>query len=272
MIVELFGPSGVGKTTLSHALASVLRSRGYPVGLICSARPSEQFGAGRPDSRPARFRPHINRAAKAFGALAALFPRSHGGPAEAELMSMLTEQSLWTRVRYRRYLLWLRKLWADARPSEQVTIFDQGYLSALCSIVCRHPALHQVMPAVLDRLPKPDILVCVHAPDAEIEARLRARLERLGPIARRLELDISTTLRQVAIAAELRNEVARNKQMTLVCCSGFGSPPRVAQAIVDEIEALPSAQLLPSGKDPCCEPSRSVDHRAPHYLQLVVDR
>ena len=49
MIVELFGPSGVGKTTLSHALASVLHTYGYPVELVSSARPSEQFGVGRLD-------------------------------------------------------------------------------------------------------------------------------------------------------------------------------------------------------------------------------
>ncbi len=272
MIVELFGPSGVGKTTLSHALASVLRSHGYPVEVVSSARPSEQFGTDGPASPPAQFKVHIKRAAKAFGAVAALLAWSHERPIEAELMSMLMEQPLWTRVRNRRYLLWLRKWWEDARSSERIIIFDQGYLSALCSTVCRDSALRAVTSGALDRLPKPDILVSIDAAQTEIEARLRARLGRLGPIARMLELDISTTLRQVAIAAELRDELARSKKLPLVCCSNVGSPLRIAQAIADEIEAHPSAQLLLPGKQACYGPPRSVDHRTSHDLRFVIDR
>ena len=270
MIVELFGPSGVGKTTLSHTLASVLHTYGYPVELVSSARPSEQFGVGRLNSPPMRLRAHLNRVVKALGAVAALFPWSHEGSVEAELMSMLMTQSLWTRVRNRRYLLWLRKLWADARSPQRITIFDQGYLSALCSIVCRNSSLRQVMPGVLDRLPKPDILICLDAPETEIEARLRARLDRLGPVARMLELDISTTLRQVAIAAELRRELAQRREITLIHCLESGVSVRVAQTIVDQIETLPSARLLLPKKQGCHGPTR--DHRALHSLLFVIDQ
>ena len=94
MIVELFGPSGVGKTTLSHALASVMRDYGYPVTLATSARPSEQFGTGRPDSPIVQFRACLSRAAKVPGAIAALLPGSEETSFEAELMSMLLTESL----------------------------------------------------------------------------------------------------------------------------------------------------------------------------------
>ena len=34
MIIEIFGPPGVGKTTFSHLLAERLRDRGYTVDLV----------------------------------------------------------------------------------------------------------------------------------------------------------------------------------------------------------------------------------------------
>jgi GTPase SAR1 family protein len=268
MIVELFGPSGVGKTTLSHALASALRDNGYPVELVSSARPSEQPCNGRPDSPMARLRAHLSRATKVAGAIAASLPSSQESPLETELMSMLVTESLSTRARNRRYLLSLRNSWTDASSSERITIFDQGYLSALCSIVCRNRPLSRAMSSVLERLPKPHILVCVDAPASVVEARLRTRLSELGPIGRMLELDVTTTLRQVAIAAELRTELARRKEVALIYCSGSGLPPSVAQTIVDQIEALPSVQHLLPKEEGYHEPSRAPENRELHNLSV----
>jgi RecA/RadA recombinase len=47
MIVELFGPPGVGKTTVAHMLSARLRKRGNCIGLVLSYRPSEAPLAGR---------------------------------------------------------------------------------------------------------------------------------------------------------------------------------------------------------------------------------
>ena len=41
MIIELFGPPCVGKTTLAHILGSRLRGKGLDVELALSCRPSE---------------------------------------------------------------------------------------------------------------------------------------------------------------------------------------------------------------------------------------
>ena len=246
MIVEVCGPSGVGKTTLSHALAKLMREHGYSVELVSSARPSELFGAGRPNSRWGRFRAQLSRPAKAVGAVTACLPWSNESPVERELMSMLMDQSISTRVRNRRYLLSMGKSWADARSSSRITIFDQGYLSALCSVVCRNSALRPRMPSVLARLPKPDILILVDAPEPTIEARLRDRLGKLGRIERMLELDISTTLRQVAIAADIKSELARRTDVALIECSGCDAPLRVAQIMVNQIEKLASVNLYSS--------------------------
>jgi energy-coupling factor transporter ATP-binding protein EcfA2 len=270
MIVELFGPSGVGKTTLSHALASVLREYGYPVTLAASARPSERFGAGQPVSSLVRFRERFSRFAKMPGAIAALLQGSQETSFEAELMSMLITEPLLTRARNRRYLFSLRKLWADASSSECITIFDQGYLSAFCSVVCRNSALRRAMPNVLDHLPKPDVLICVYAHESVIRARLRARIGKLGPVERMLELDISTTLRQVAIATELTHQLALRRDIALIYCSGSRVPARVAQTIADQIEALPSAhRLLPKREG---YGGLQTDQRVFHNLLFVIDQ
>ena len=42
MIVELFGPPGVGKTTFASALTAFLRQRGQAVDSLMSYRPAEQ--------------------------------------------------------------------------------------------------------------------------------------------------------------------------------------------------------------------------------------
>ena len=63
------------------------------------------------------------------------------------------------------------------------------------------------------------------------------------------ELAISTTLRQVATATELTHELARRRDIAPIYCSGSRGPVRVAQTIVDQIEALPLARrLLPKRK------------------------
>ena len=42
MIIELFGPPAVGKTTLAHALATELEKNGFDIQLIMSSRPAER--------------------------------------------------------------------------------------------------------------------------------------------------------------------------------------------------------------------------------------
>jgi len=46
MIIELFGPQGVGKTTFARALSAELRERHQIVDLVLSYRPAERL---RPD-------------------------------------------------------------------------------------------------------------------------------------------------------------------------------------------------------------------------------
>jgi hypothetical protein len=207
-----------------------------------------------------QIRARFSRAAKLIGAISVLLPWSQESPIDAELMFMLNAQSFATRVRNRRYLVSMHNQWADAMSSDRISIFDQGYLSALCSIASRSGAIGG-LGNVLERLPKPDVLICVDAPASVIEARLQTRLDQLGSMERRLELDISTTLRQVVVAAELRREFSLRSKVISIDCSGSGIPLRVAQAVVDQIEALPSAYALLPKRESHLDPSLSDGSR-----------
>jgi tRNA uridine 5-carbamoylmethylation protein Kti12 len=50
MIIELFGPPGVGKTTLAFALVDRLQKRGWDVKSVFSYRPNEDPRARLKDS------------------------------------------------------------------------------------------------------------------------------------------------------------------------------------------------------------------------------
>lgn len=205
MIIELLGPPAAGKTTLAPAVASALRQIGFEVNLITSSRPNEQSPSQRreasmsPPLYSALFSP-LSRATKLVGAATTFLPKLHGERAALELLTLLPPQSLLWSIRYRRYLTLLTQSWNEARRSKKITIFDQGYLQALCSLcLVTKPVDSEVLVDGMKLIPRSDLVVHIDAPLEILESRLRNRIRELGPVERLFELDLHTNLKQIEV-------------------------------------------------------------------------
>jgi thymidylate kinase len=211
MIIELFGPPAAGKTTLARALATALEKNGFDVQLIVSSRPAER-GSIKVESTRAlswygtTLAAPLSRAAKLVSAVPFLLPRARSDELTASLMELLPPRTLLWSVRYRRYLSLLSRSWKMASTSDRIVIFDQGFLTALCSLaLLARSADRRVIARGLELIPRPDLLIRRDAPRDILEARLRARLGRQGAVERLFEFDLQTNLQQIETTSDVAN-------------------------------------------------------------------
>jgi len=209
MIIELFGPPAAGKTTLAHALATALEKSGFDVQVIASSRPAErgsvQVQSNRALSwcRTALGAP-LSRAAKLLSAAPALLAATRSDEFTASLMDLLPARTIWWSVRFRRFLFLLSRSWKKASTSDRVVIFDQGFMTLLCSMALRAGSVDRsVIARGLALIPRPHLLVCLDAPTETLQARLRARLGRQGRIERWFEFDLQTSLQQIGMTSDV---------------------------------------------------------------------
>jgi thymidylate kinase len=178
MILELFGPSGAGKTTLAFELVSLLRSQGYPAALQVGDR-----------TRPVR-----RIIFKFFGGL---HSKCIGRPSiAAQVLKVLPPKNELWAIRLNWHLEALIQARNAALASDDiVAIFDQGMVQSICSLVLLSGITDRKRVAhALDLVPKPDLLIRLQAPLEVLEARLRERRRNLGVIQRLLELDLQRSL------------------------------------------------------------------------------
>ena len=194
MIVELFGPAGAGKTTLAQALAEALGRRGEFVQVASSARPAEGGSTSAIHAMSAR-------AAKVLELPALMRGSSKGrAGAIARWQTLRPSASVLWRLRFSCYLTRLESAWRDAASGTAITIFDQGYISALAAVVLRSPAYqYDELASCLRELPTADVTIHVSAPHDVIEQRLAARLASQHWIERMFELDPSVARHQPEI-------------------------------------------------------------------------
>jgi thymidylate kinase len=238
MIIELFGPPAAGKTTLACALATALEKDGFGVQLILSSRPAErgpievENARALPSSRIA-LAASLSRAAKLASAVPILLAGTRSDKLTANLMDLLPPPNLLRSVRCRRFLSLLSRSWEAASTSDRIVIFDQGFLTALCSMALLARCTDRsVLLRGLALIPRPNLLIRLDAPREILESRLHSRLARQSPAERLFEFGLQTSLRQIAMT----NEVAHMFQEKGGCMMHVSSlDRRLLEGEVDRI-------------------------------------
>jgi thymidylate kinase len=191
MIIELFGPPGVGKTTLASALADRLRERGRDVKLVLSHRPSEDplaplepsAGLHMPAALRRLVRPIIETVAAAGRSA-----NSSESQAVVQLMRLLPTRNVVQSLRVRQYLLRLSRTWYGAALTGDIVLFDQGFVQAVyTSALVTKGADPQRIGLALDAVPEADLLIRLHVPLQILEARLAERRRHQGRIEQLLD-------------------------------------------------------------------------------------
>lgn len=199
LIVEIFGPSASGKTTLGKALVLHLRRQGFNARLQSSARPAE--------TTPTPSRKGLASLLPRLSKLPALLPavRASGRTGTSDdLLPLFRPRGLLWRLRFRRYMSELDRRWREIREegeADEIVVFDQAYVSAVGTVAALSMpgAGPDVIGRALGIIPRADLLVSLCAARDVLHDRLKARLEAQGWVERLLELDVDTTLRQVDV-------------------------------------------------------------------------
>lgn len=206
MIIDFIGAPGVGKSTFARELATRLRACGRPAELISSYRPAEICGSSQ--SAPNTELGNISAVLRRLGRPAAELIANargaarHGTSASLvdSLMLLLPPRSMIWSIRLQQYLLRLAHAWRFATEAEQIILFDQGFLQALCSLVVLGGSVDKERIALaVALLPPPDMVIHLTVPVRLLEERLHERNARQGRLERLFELDMRASLEFVPV-------------------------------------------------------------------------
>jgi thymidylate kinase len=251
MIIELFGPPAVGKTTFARALVAALEERGVAAEIMASFRPAEQGGRkgkGGLGALGVRLSAPLERAGKLYSAAFAADGNDDLDHVTRGLLSILPPRNWLRAARLRRYLSALHRSWVEAQSGRRAVVFDQGYLCALCALfTVASRADPKALAEGFELVPVPDLLIRLEAPREVLEARLRRRLARQTLLERVFEHSVETSLRQREFAAALDDLLARRGQRPLHFGSiEQGGATAAADAVVEAISRRRSG-MMPTG-------------------------
>jgi thymidylate kinase len=250
MIIELFGPPCVGKTTFAHALAARLRGKAPAVELALSYRPSEvspdamAASSGRSqivDAAQRLTRPILEMLASGSD-LSGRSPEAHMA---ATLLKMLPPKSILWAARMRQYIWRRGHLWRDSQHAAGIVIFDQAFIQVVYSLLVLGGRADEALIAqALDAVPMPDLLIRLEAPLELVRARLVDRRRRQGSIERLLEIDVRKNLETIGVI-DVLHDLLRKRGQTVICIDS--ADPRQLDEAMCRLEHEVMARFAPIG-------------------------
>lgn len=176
----------------------------------------------------------------------------------AELFRILPPKDRVWFIRLYWHLALLNSEWSAAQSCDAITIFDQGMVQAVASLVLLSGITDRdPVGRALDLVPKPDLLIRFEAPRPLLEARLRERWEKIGPLQRHLEIDLQGSLDHVD-HVDMITDLVSARALSMIRISSIDAPGR--NLSIDRIITAILAQMRPSGAV-AAEPSAG-DHAA----------
>jgi thymidylate kinase len=221
MIIEIFGPPCVGKTTLAQALASHLQKHGLQVELALSYRPTElsadQAAEGSLVGQVGIVVRRVTRPMlEMLGTARELYGRSWEAGTATALLQAIPPGSLAWSIRLRQYIWRRAHLWRSSLHVPFVLIFDQAFVQVVYSLaLAGAPVDKECLARAIDIVPLPDVLIRLDAPRATVEERLVDRRRRQGAIERLLEVDLRTHLESLGLIDTLHELLRRRGQAVI---------------------------------------------------------
>jgi thymidylate kinase len=247
MIIELFGPPAVGKTTFAQALSGRLRESGQRARPVLSYRPSElsSHRASHRQASIARRMKVLRRVLRPAVELVAMMSDPlalwRDVAIASRLIGTLPSGNPISAARHLQYVSRLSHSWRQACAQPDVVVFDQGFVQEVCSLALLDRTKDESRVArALQMLPEPDLLIRLDAPREVLEARLGKRLRRQSAMERALELDERGNLEMADIVDRVDELLHRQGR----CVRRFGSLDSHALGQVVELVDRQSALTL----------------------------
>jgi len=231
MIIELFGPPGVGKTTFARALTTRLRERGHFSELRLSDRPTEHLPVLDPDvaaagQYPARQYQNavIDRLSRPLSEMLTIarhpFDNSRDLRTAVHLLRLLPPQSIFGSIKNAQYISRLSHSWYEKSHAEHIVLFDQGFVQAVCSLALWAGAASDATIAnALDCAPLSDLLIRLEAPLELLRARLYDRRRVQSTIEQLFEFDLKRSLESISMIDRLHALLLQRGRSVLTASS-----------------------------------------------------